>query len=60
MQTLIVNENSLIDHNNKDEPLGGDFPYYFTSAYSSDEYTEIYYNFQYIKYASDDGFFQKI
>ena len=59
MQTLIVNENSLIDHNNKDEPLGGDFPYYFTSAYSSDEYTEIYYNFQYIKYASDDGFFSK-
>ena len=37
----------------------GDFPYYFTSAYSSDEYTEIYYNFQYIKYASDDGYFSK-
>jgi len=39
--------------------LGGDFSYYFTSTFSSDEYTEINYNFQYIKYASDDGYFSK-
>ena len=39
--------------------MGGDFSYYFTSTFSSDEYTEINYNFQYIKYASDDGYFSK-
>ena len=57
MQTLIVNENNLIDHNDKDAPMGEDFTYYFTNAFRSDEYTEINYNFQYIKYESDDGYF---
>ena len=59
MQTLIVNENNLIDHNDKDAPLDEGFTYYFTAAFSSDEYTEINYNFQYIKYESDDGYFFK-
>ena len=59
IQTLIVNENNLIDHINKESPIGEDFTYYFTSAYSSSEYTEINYNFQYIRYESDDGLFFK-
>ena len=59
MQALIVNENYLIDHDNKDDPLSDDFNYYFTSAFNSYEYTEINYNFQYIKYESDDGYFFK-
>ena len=59
MQTLIVNENNLIDHNEKNAPMNEDFTYYFTAAFRSDEYTEINYNFQYIKYESDDGFFFK-
>ena len=39
--------------------MNEDFTYYFTATFRSDEYTEINYNFQYIKYESDDGFFFK-
>ena len=57
MQVLIANENNLIDHNNKEAPMSEVFTYYFTAAFKSYEYTEVRYNFQYIKYESDDGYF---
>ena len=59
LQTLIVSETDLIDHNNKNDPIGMAYIYHLTSSYSSLEYTNINYNFQYLQYESDDGYFYK-
>ena len=59
IQTLIVSENNLIEHNNKNNPISNSFEYHSTPSFSSFQYTTIHYNFQYIKYESDDGFFFK-
>ena len=59
VQTLIVSEINLIDHNNKNNPISNSFEYHPTQSFSSFQYTTIQYNFQYIKYDSDDGFFFK-
>ena len=59
VQTLIVSEINLIDHNNKNNPISNSFEYHPTPSFSSFQYTTINYNFQYIKYDSDDGFFFK-
>ena len=59
IQTLIISEINLIDHNNKDNPISNSFEYHQTPSFSSIQYTAIHYNFQYIKYESDDGFFFK-
>ena len=57
VQTLIVSEINLIDHSNKNNPISNSFEYHPTPSFSSFQYTTINYNFQYIKYDSDDGFF---
>ena len=59
IQSLIVSENDFLDHNNKEKPIKRNYIYHLTTGYSSSEYTTINYNFQYIKYESDDGFFYK-
>ena len=59
IQSLIISENNLIDHYRKDDPISKSFIYQFTAAYNSIEYTKINYNFQYIKYESDDGLLYK-
>ena len=59
IQTLIVSEINLIDHNNKNDPISNSFEYHSNPSFSSSQYTAIHYNFQYIKYESDDGFFFK-
>ena len=59
IQILIVSENNLIEHNNKNNPISNSFEYHSTPSFSSFQYTTIHYNFQYIKYESDDGFFFK-
>ena len=59
LQTIVVHENDLIDHNNKDNPITSFFIYQVSSSFSSSEYTKIYYDYQYIKYESDDGLFYK-
>ncbi len=59
IQSLIVSENSIIEHNNKNNPISNSVDYHFTPSFSSFQYTTIHYNFQYIKYESDDGFFFK-
>ena len=59
LQTIIVHENDLIDHNNKDNPITSFFIYHISTSFSSSEYTKIYYDYQYIKYESDDGLFYK-
>ena len=59
IQSLIVSQNSLIDHNNKSNPLSNSFEYHPTPSFSSTQFTTVSYNFQYIKYESDEGFFYK-
>ena len=57
LQTLVVSENDLIDHNDKENPISKNYIYQVTAGYSSLEFTKINYNFQYIKYESDDNLF---
>ena len=59
IQTIIANENTLIDHNNKSFPMRESFIFYLTSSCSSFDYTVVNYNFQYIQYDSDEGLFFK-
>ena len=55
LQALIINENNLIDHSNKDSPISKSYIYQITDGFSSYLYTTINFNFQYIRYESDDG-----
>ena len=57
IQSLISSENDLIDHYNRKNPISKNHIHHFTSSFSSTEFTNIMYNFQYIKYISDEGFF---
>ena len=59
MQLIIVNENDLIVHNNKENPISSFFIYHISTSFSSSEFTKIYYDYQHIKYESDDGLFYK-
>ena len=55
LQSIIVSENNFIDNNNKENPISEGFIYKLTSSFSSSENTIITYNFQYLKYDSDEG-----
>ncbi len=55
LQSIIVSENNFIDNNNKENPISDGFIYKLTSSFSSSENTMISYNFQYLKYDSDEG-----
>ena len=57
IQSLLVTENNIINHFNKTDPINKGYMFQLTSAYSSMEYTKVNYNFQYLKYESDEGFF---
>ena len=57
LQTLIISENDLIVHNNKENPISKNYIYQVTAGFSSLEYTQINYNFKYIKYETDDNLF---
>jgi len=57
IQTLIVSETDLIDHNNKSTPISNGYVFYLTSGYSSSEFTQINCNVNFLKYESDDGLF---
>ena len=59
LQTLIVGQNDLIDHTNKNTPINNSYIYDLTQGFHSREYTQIKYYFEYIKYESDGGFFFK-
>ena len=59
IQSLIVSENNLIDHNNKSNPLSNSYEYHPTPSFSSSQFTTVNYNFQFIKYETDDGFYFK-
>ena len=57
--SLIITENDIIDHYNKSNPIKQGFTFQFTPSYSSLEYMKNNYNYQYIKYESDEGLFYK-
>ena len=59
IQTLIICQNNVIDHNNKNKPINESFIYHQTSSFNSIEFTNTEYIIQYIKYESDNGFFYK-
>jgi len=59
IQSLIVSQNSLIDHINKSNPLSYSYEFHSTPSFSSFQLTKVNYNFQFIKYESDDGFYFK-
>jgi hypothetical protein len=53
----IIAENDIIDHNNKENPI---IPYYYYNSYiilNVSQTVSLKYDFQYIKYESDTGFF---
>ena len=55
----IITENDIIDHNNKENPI---IPYYYydeINIYNFSYIATFKYDFQYIKYESDTGFFFK-
>ena len=55
LKSIVVSENNFIDNFNKENPISEGFIYKLTSSFSSSEETMISYNFQYLKYDSDDG-----
>ena len=59
IRALIVSQNSLIDHNNKSNPLSNSYEYHQTPSFSSSQFTTVNYDFQFIKYESDEGFYFK-
>lgn len=56
IQSLLITENNIINHFNRKEPINKGFLFQLTSAYSSLEYTKVNFNFQFLKYESDEGF----
>ena len=59
LQNLIISENNIIEHYNKNNPIRKSYIYQVTQGYSSSEFTTISYDLQYIKYESDEGLFYK-
>jgi len=57
IQSLLITENNIINHFNRTDPINKGYMFQLTSAYSSMEYTKVNFNFQYLKYESDEGFF---
>ena len=59
LQSLIVSENDIIDHSDKKEPIKKNYIFQFTGSYSASEFTAVGYDFQFINYESDEGYFTK-
>ena len=57
IESIIINENNIINHNNKNKPISENFIYHVTSSFHSIEFTSENYVVQYIKYESDDSLF---
>ena len=59
INSIIISENNIIDHYNKDAPITKSYVYHYTEGFSSSQYSKFNYNFQYIKYESDEGMVTK-
>ena len=57
IQSLITTENNIINNFDKKNPINNGYMFQITSAYSSMEHTRVNYNYQYLKYESDEGYF---
>ena len=57
LHSLIVSESDLILHNNKENPISKYYIYQTISGFNSKEYLSACYNFQFVKYETDDGLF---
>ena len=57
ISVMIIYENNLINHDNKSFPIAEGISYDFIQGFSSNEYITTNYNFQYLKYETDDGLF---
>ena len=57
ISVMIIYENNLINHDDKLSPISEGVSYQFIQGFSSTEYTTANYNFQYLKYETDDGLF---
>jgi len=55
LQSIVISENNFIDNFNKENPISKGLIYKLSPSFSSSENTMISYNFQYLKYDSDDG-----
>ena len=54
---MMIYENNLINHNDKNNPISKSFDYNFIRSFNSFDYTSINFNFQYLKYETDEGLF---
>ena len=54
---MMIYENNLLNHDNKESPITEGIAYQFIQGFSSNEETIINFNFQYLKYETDDGLF---
>ena len=57
IELMLTYENNLINHDNKVSPISEGVSYQFISTFSSEEYSTITLNFQFLKYETDDGLF---
>ena len=51
----IITENDIIDHDNKKNPIIPQYYYFISSYYPKNQYVTLNYQFEYIKYESDNG-----
>ena len=54
---MMIYENNLINHDDKKSPITEGISYQFIQGFSSKEETTINFNFQFLKYETDDGLF---
>ena len=54
---MIIYENNLINHDNKESPITEGIAYQFIQGFSSNEHSSIDFNFQYLKYETNKGLF---
>ena len=54
---MMIYENNLINHDDKDSPITIDITHQFLEGFNYDEQQIIDFNFQYLKYETDDGLF---
>ena len=54
---MMIYENNLINHDDKKSPISEGISYQFIQGFSSNEETMINFNFQYLKYETDDALF---
>ena len=59
IKSLMITENNIIDHYNKINPIRKSYIYKFSDSYRYSYISKINYNFQFIKYESDEGLMLK-